>query len=310
MKRIALILALVVPAWASAQTAPGGLVGFGDSLSDSGNFFIQTGQQTRAPFPPIPVAPYAIGGHHFSNGKTWIEQLAADLRVPQSAKPSMRAGAAFTNYAFGRSRARAGAPTFPDFDLTTQVGLFLGDFGAAPADATYVIWIGSNDVRDALEALAVDPSGVTSGLILQAAILSIGDNVFTLWDAGARNFLILNSPNLAIIPAVAAQSALVQFFATLLSENFNNGLAAVVAGLSGLPGIHIDTVDVFAVLNELVADPEAAGISNVTDPCLTPGVVGGAICSQPNDHLFFDFIHPTTVGHGVLAEAAAAVLAP
>jgi len=52
---------------------------FGDSLSDAGNFFFETGDTVRAPFEPVPGAPYAIGGHHFSNGRTWIEQLTTWL---------------------------------------------------------------------------------------------------------------------------------------------------------------------------------------------------------------------------------------
>jgi hypothetical protein len=45
-------------------------VGFGDSLSDPGNFYVVTGQQSVAPYAPIPSAPYAIGGHHFTNAAT------------------------------------------------------------------------------------------------------------------------------------------------------------------------------------------------------------------------------------------------
>jgi phospholipase/lecithinase/hemolysin len=36
----------------------------------------------------------------------------------------------------------------------------------------------------------------------------------------------------------------------------------------------------------------------VTDSCITPGLVAGAICRHPNSYLFWDFIHPTTQTHG------------
>ena len=35
---------------------------------------------------------------------------------------------------------------------------------------------------------------------------------------------------------------------------------------------------------------------------ITPGVKGNAKCSNPNDYLFWDGIHPTTVGHALLAD--------
>lgn len=45
------------------------LVIFGDSLSDPGNYFVAFGTVSHQPFVPIPEAPYAIGGHHFSNAR-------------------------------------------------------------------------------------------------------------------------------------------------------------------------------------------------------------------------------------------------
>ena len=79
--KVFLALMLFVPAWASAQTDFGGIVVFGTSLSDPGNAFVLTGVQSTAPYETldpllIPSWPYAKGGHHFSNGATWVEQFA------------------------------------------------------------------------------------------------------------------------------------------------------------------------------------------------------------------------------------------
>src|SRR5262245_47745536 len=139
------------------------VVVFGDSLSDPGNHFIAFGTTSRPPFLPVPDGSYAIGGHHFTNGATWAEQLAKALGRPTDGAPALRAPGVFANYAVGRARARADAPVFPFYDLATQIQLFLADFGGhAPSEALHVMWIGANDVRDALTALAADPSGTTS----------------------------------------------------------------------------------------------------------------------------------------------------
>ena len=219
----------------------------------------------------------------------------------------------FTNYAVGRARARANAPVFPFFDLSTQVNTFFADFGGnAPSDATYVIWIGSNDARDALAALQTDPSGATSFGIIQDAIMSIGNNITALYGAGARRFLVLNAPNLAITPAVialGAQDPQIPIVAEQLSMAFNGGLSDTLDFLEGLlPGIDFLRLDTFALLNSIVADPDSAGFEQVTTPCLTFGVVAHPICNRPNRRLFWDAAHPTTAGHATLADAAEQLL--
>jgi len=308
-----LLASLALSAGALAQEPSRKLIVFGDSLSDPGNFFAGTGDFATAPFAPVPAAPYAIGGHHFSNGRTWIEQLATSLHAPLSGRPAMLAPGVFTNYAFGRSRARWGAPAFSQFNLSTQVNLFYADFGGdAPTDAIYVMWIGSNDVRDALAALSVDPSGATSGAIVEDALVSIANNIIALYGAGARTFLVLNTPNIAITPAVralGAQNPAIPIVAEQLTIAFNNGLAQTLDGLGAmLREIEFVRLDAFSVLNAIVADPGAAGLSDVTGSCLTFGVTGQAICDQPNRYLFWDGAHPTRAGHAALASAAEQVL--
>lgn len=282
---------------------------FGDSLSDSGNFYINSGEFSTQPFDLVPSAPYAIGGFHFTNGRTWIEQLAATMEDRPSSHPALRQPGRFTNYAYGRARSRAGAPTFSLFDLSTQVSLFLSDFGGkAPDDPTYVVWTGANDLQDALGVLAADPTGATSMAIIQAAITATANNIMALWGSGARTFLVPNAPNIAITPAVKVAGIQAQMAAWQLSVGYNLGLAQALESLEMLPGIKIVRLDVFTILSDLVADPEAAGFTNVTDSCITPSVIQRGLCAQPNQYLFWDGIHPTRAGHRYLAMFAAAEL--
>lgn len=308
------VFALVLSPLAPAAFAEdfGRLVIFGDSLSDAGNHFIAFGTTSRQPFDPIPEASYAIGGHHFSNGATWAEQLATALHLPTSGKPALRVPGVFTNYAVGRARARVDAPVFPFYDLSTQVGLFLSDFGGvAPSDALYVLWIGADDLNDALSALMSDPSGATSAVIIQEAVLAVASNIQVLWAAGARTFLIPNMPNLAITPAVRSLGPDAQFAATVQAAGYNAALDQALIPLQALPGIQFIRLDINALFDDVVAAPDAAGLANVGDACLTFFVTGHAICKTPNRYLFWDGIHPTETGHDLIADAALlAVTAP
>lgn len=304
---LVLFVLLSLPLAPSVFAGDSGLVIFGDSLSDSGNHFVTFAMIAQQPFVPIPDAPYAIGGHHFSNGATWAEQLAEALHSPASGNPAFRAPGVFTNYAVGRARAREGAPVFPFFDLSTQVGQFLEDFGVASPDALYVIWIGSNDLSDALNALASDPSGATSVGIIEAAITAVAGNIQTLWGSGARTFLILNVPDLAITPFVRSLDPAAQAAATQLTDAYNAALDQALEALQALPEIEFVRLDVNAVFADLLAAPPAG--LNVEDSCLTFDVIGGAICATPNRYLFWDGIHPTKTAHDMIAEAALMALA-
>jgi len=319
--RVQLFLALtcicLLTVTASAQKIDR-VIFFGDSLSDAGNHFIYSnGASSRQPFSfEPPDASYDIGGHHFSNGNTWAEQLATSLHVPNSGNPSLRAPGTFTDYAMGRARARANAPSFPQFDLSSQVNQFLSDFGGqVPANSLVVIWIGGNDIDDALTALFVDPSGQTSAGIVQSAATAVATNVQTLYGAGARMFLIVNVPDLAKTPYVQFLGANVNpgipAIATLFTGYYNGGLNQLASGFPFLappdpvhPLRYVRLLDANALFDQIRATPVTFGISNSIERCTQAGVVGGGICSTPNRYLFWDGIHPTTTVHSAVATAA------
>ena len=279
---------------------------FGDSLSDPGNAFILTRNLEIPPFDSIiPSAPYARGGFHFSNGATWVEQLSLIDHAVPSAGPALLLAPLFSNFAVGGARAR----TVGAFDLSVQVGLAVADFhGQLPSNALYVVFVGGNDLRDALQALAVDPTGATSAGILQTALVSIRSNLLTLQAAGARRFLVPNAPDISLVPAVRLLGPAAQGAARVLSAQFNAGLEATLQGLEAALGVDIVRLDVFRFLNEVVAAPAAFGLTDVTNACIRLNTIAGAFCPNPRNFLFWDGIHPTVAGHHLLAERAHAAL--
>jgi phospholipase/lecithinase/hemolysin len=307
-KSAVVFLAWLVVAVTALAAPPQRFVVFGDSLSDPGNAFVLIRDVEIPPFESIiPSAPYARGAFHFSNGATWVEQLSLlDHAVP-TAGPALLVPLVFSNYAVGGARAR----TVGAFDLPTQVGLFVRDFhGHAPAGALHIVFIGGNDLRDALEALATDPTGAASATILGSALASIQTQLLTLQAAGARHFLVANGPDISLAPAVRLLGPAAQGAARLLSAQFNAGLEAILHGIETATGADILRLDVFRFLNEVVASPAAFGLTNVTDTCIRVGTIANAFCATPNKFLFWDGIHPTKAGHKLLAERAHAVLNP
>jgi phospholipase/lecithinase/hemolysin len=307
----ALTLGLALTTFASSSTtaraAYDSIVTFGTSLSDTGNGFALTGVNN---VPPdywvdeflVPYVPYATGGHHLTNGATWIEQLARPLGLASAVQPALRSSSPKAmNFAVGTARAR---PDGTLFHLSMQVGAFLQKTGGAVSpDALYAIEMGSNDVRDAFGAALV---GGAPNAILTAAVSAISGNITALYGLGAREFLVWNVPDIALTPAVRALDALnpgVGVLASGLTVTFNTMLENELATLRLLPGITIVELDVFSVIHAVAGSPETFGFSNVTDACITP-TEPPFRCQQPDDYLFWDGVHPTHAAHAVVADAA------
>ncbi len=308
--RLALASCLVFAAagWAGAQAPPPGLVIFGTSLSDPGNAYALIGEQGTPPdymMGPllIPTVPYARGGHHLSNGPTWVEQYGRSVGLGENVRPALAsANPGATNFAVGAARARQDGV---NFNLENQVSTFLGRVdGVASPQSLYVIEMGSNDVRD---AFGIYLAGGNGGSIIQQALSSIAVNVQHLYMAGARHFLIWNVPNIALTPAGRMLGPAAAVLGTQVTVGFNVGLTQTLGPLGLLPGATFTTFDAFGALTAITANPTAFNLTNVTSACVTPDVAPFA-CTNPDDYLFWDGIHPTKAGHAILAGVAAQLL--
>ena len=75
--------------------------------------------------------------------------------------------------------------------------------------------------------------------------------------------------------------------------------------------LKIDLVDIFSVLDNVIANPGASGFTDVTDPLwngnLTSSDSGAlrATGAAQNQYLFFDGLHPTAQAHALLASGIA-----
>ena len=298
-----LILMMLLPVMASAQTTFTHIVSFGASLSDPGNAFALTGLQTTPPYSTlditlIPPAPYAKGGHHFSNGATWIEQFAKQMGLVSDANSAYRG--AGSNYAVGGARAHDDGL---NFNLSDQVGRYLEDVNyIASSDTLYTLEFGGNDVRDVLV------SG--NGDILGDALISIYQNIYMLYQCGARKFLVWNVPNLGLSPALSildASSPGAAYFAGYVSQQFNNGLGDVLGFLAVLDDIEILLFDADQILHTLKFDPQPYGLVEANNACVSPQ--GPPFqCNNPDEYLFWDGIHPTKTVHGILAQYASGLV--
>jgi outer membrane lipase/esterase len=280
----ALTLLPLLAGAAPAQTLPArpaGIVVFGDSLSDTGNAFEGTLHRT----PPSP--PYFAG--RFSNGPVWVELLAAQFGL--AVEPAIRGG---TNYAVGGAKTGAGADSLLD-----QVGLFLAQRGLSHLnpDDLFVVFGGGNDLSDALNSR--DPVAVVT-----TAAANVREIIAELASRGAANFLVPNLPNKGLTPAARARGTPAE--EQSLSIAFNAALDTVLSDVTTRLGVTVVRVNLFDLLQNVVAMPGTFGFSNVTNPCLVPQGSGFSVCATPDTFVFWDDIHPTAHGHALIASAAIA----
>jgi phospholipase/lecithinase/hemolysin len=252
---------------------------FGDSLSDTGNYYCLSGGS--------PPPPYAEG--RFCNGLIWVEYLAASLEMEYQPADNFAVGGATTgtlNYNDGFAGKEY--PGLCDEIATFQAMSPLSE----PERALWVVEAGANDFFLALA------NGTSPATLIGNGVNNTVAAIQQLWSAGARFILVMNVPDLGVTPLAHSLGEGGPLMLTQLTAAYNQALDLALAHLAqaGIPTIRLDA---FAVLDEMVNTPAAYGFTNITTPCLLapPG-------TSPAQFLFWDPVHPTTGAHKVLAREA------
>ncbi len=266
----------------SAQSAYTRLYVFGDGYSDNGNLYAKT----SGAVPPSP--PYYLGRR--SNGPVAVEYLAQQLGVPLIDYAWIGATTGIGNGVDGGTASTIGISNFPG--VGTQIAAYqtqiVGPF--ADPDALYVVWAGADNFFFPAGPLVPDE--------LSLALSNIADSIMTLGGLGARHFFVPNMPDLSLTPFLRSSPSGTQALARAWSLAFNAQLQVIMTQLgAALPMIDITEFDTFAAVNNMVANPGAYGLTNVTDSCYS----GTTICGSPNQYLYWDTRFPTTRGHEILA---------
>lgn len=280
MKRLLILLSLSLAAVWIHQAAAGEtkrpfdeIIVFGASMSDDGNAYILTDGQYAA-------EPNYLG--RFCNGPVWVEKLAENLGFGTPTEddpipaPSEAGG---TNYAVGGAssgyeESRLGAP-----GMGLQIDYFFADGHTLDGD----------------ELLVVQGGGNESSAVIAAK--NVVDHVERLAEAGGKYFLVNNHFRASQAPGVTSDGwadVYVAKYGELLAE----GLDEVEAEYD----IVIYRFDMLGLTDDMIAEPSAYGLTNITDP-LRASEGGDA-----DEYMWWDQHHFTTKVHGIFADAATGLI--
>lgn len=278
---------------------------FGDSLSDVGN----AAAFTSGLWPSSTYYTDGTVSGRFTNGTNFVDGLSGYLGL--SVTPSLAAG---TDYAYGG--ARVGSSVVPAF--TAQINTFVTGLPGTGADpnALYVVWIGANDMFDAIEAAAAANSLAPVASGVGSAMAGIATGIGALAASGAQHFLVMNLPDLSLTPAIRGLgSTQLSTLAQGASMGFNGALANLVGTTLG--ALDITLFDVFGAQTEVANNPAAYGFTNTTDACYSGDVDGSgrppgspvSVCADASGYMYFDYIHPSSALHSRMALLAYDALA-
>lgn len=279
---LTLFLSAMLPLKVAAKTYSE-LYIFGDSLSDTGNLY----KITKDQFPPSP--PYFNG--RFSNGPVWVETLGSQLKIPATATKNYAIGGATSTKTNSLNQLLGvQLPSFP-----SQIDTFSSTVKNPNRNALYVVWVGANDYLVLPQKLRTQNT--------QAVVNRISNGVRKLIAQGAREIVVVNLPNLGRIPQERSLGTTATLAAT--TNNHNRNLRKSLHLVQQNRQVRITLLDVDTIFNKITAKPARYGFTNVSERCS-----GNSKCTNPNQFLFWDDIHPSARAHKLIADYATSVINP
>lgn len=225
------------------------------------------------------------------------------------------------NFAYGGAYSGVGTVGDPPGiflpGLQSQLSLYklflnLNNIPGADPNALYVVWAGANDYLFPFDD-EIEPNRIGT------TTTNIVNTVNSLAELGAKTILVPNLANLSLTPRVIDQNEITRF--NNITNIHNQQLLQKLDALRpNLPSdVSIISLDIFSLINNEIDkfnnNPTNSPYTNIQDSCLSEftfpvDLDGYTICSEPDEYLFWDEIHPTAITHQAIANFAYSQLRP
>ncbi|CAL4893636.1 unnamed protein product [Urochloa decumbens] len=307
---------------------------FGDSLTDNGNNN-DLQSLAKANYPPYGIDFAGGPTGRFSNGYTMVDEIAQLLGLPllPSHPSASSADAALHGVNFASAAAGILDNTGQNFvgripfnqqiknfeqtldQLSRKLG---GASKLAPSLARSIFYVGmgSNDYLNNYLMPNYNTRNEYNGDQYSTLLVQqYAKQLNTLYNLGARKFVIAGVGSMACIPNMRARSPRNVCSPDVddLIIPFNNKVKAMVNNLNAnRPNARFIYVDNYAMISEVLRNPWSYGFSVVDRGCCGIGRNRGMItclpflrpCLNRNTYIFWDAFHPTERVNVLLGKAA------
>ncbi|KAJ9149472.1 Carbohydrate esterase family 16 protein [Pleurostoma richardsiae] len=275
----------------STSSAPGSVITGTKYLITFGDSYSQTGFDVTSTKPSAanPLGNPTLPGWTASGGLNWVGFLVSQLNTSLTLSYNFAYGGATTDASLVQPY------TSTVLSFVDQVSQFSSSIASHPSYAPWTaantlvgVWMGVNDV------------GNSYWLANETTLLGqIMDRYFEqlqiLYDAGARDFVLLSVPPITKTPMMVQQSADARATEDKVIAQYNALLAARLASFSSAnSGVTGKVVDTSVPFNTAIANPTAYGAPDAT--CYNSD---GTSC------LWFNDYHPGIAINKLVAQAVA-----
>jgi outer membrane lipase/esterase len=294
-----------------AQAAFTSLYIFGDGVSTTTNN------------PSAGFAPYY--GLRRSNGRVWVELLAQELNVTNNYwySNSITDQLSYTNLSASST----------NWSYTSNNWSFYGDYSpillanisnfVVPTNASnalFIVWVNDADFVGDMQNIYNNGQGTNITLWTNAVNQSLTNHfvaITNLYAKGVRTLVMPDAVDITKVPYYNTYPAASKSFIRQMVISFNAAFAITLSNaMASCPGLTIYEPDYFSMLDNILANPTAYGVTNALqggesiDALDDNSLMDSSLNGPGANYIFWDKLDPTAKVHAIMADLAKQLIAP